>query len=299
MYDAQEHDVYRLIYSQADAIAQNTSAGISKVLLGLNWSLVTIEYAQSVAQVCLEGQGDVGINAQFNNGNETKAPRLTQSTGLCFSPPAPSRTFPLAGMLSDGSLTETLAALGGWDACKSAVALALANALINGNTEGGPTCLTEALSLANFVDKDCPPHLRVFHYFAPQLRTKKVAIIGHYPGLDEIQGLKCQLCLERNPQAGDLPDSAAEYVLPDMDWVFITASSIANKTLPRLLQLSADAKVVLMGPSLPWLAEWRNFGVDYLAGISIEDADKLWTVAAEAGGTRIFTQAVDYRLLAL
>ena len=299
MYDALEHDVYRLIYSQAEAIARNTNASISKVLLGLSWSLVTIEYAQLAAQVDLSRQVDAGVNAQLNNGSESQSPRLTQSTGLCFSPPAPLRTFPQAGKLSDALLTETLAALGSWDACKSAVALALANALINGNTEGRPTCLTEAFSLADFVEQDCPSHLRVFNYFAPQLRSKKVAIIGHYPGLGEIQGLKCQLCLERNPQAGDLPDSAAEYVLPEMDWVFITASSIANKTLPRLLQLSIDAKVVLMGPSLPWLAEWRNFGVDYLAGVSIADADKLWTIAAEAGGTRIFTQAVDYRLLAL
>ncbi len=294
-----QHDIYRLIYSQSEAIARKKNASISTVLLGLNWSLVKIEYEKLAAQVDFMGQGDTGKNAQLNDENEIQSPRLTQSTGLCFSPPAPLRTFPQAGKLSDALLIEKLAALGSWDACQSAVALALANALINDNADGKAMCLTEALNPADFVDRACPPHLRVFHYFAPQLRSKKVAIIGRYPGLGEIQGLKCQLCLERNPQPGDLPDTAAEYVLPEMDWVFITASSIANKTLPRLLQLSIDAKVVLMGPSLPWLAEWRNFGVDYLAGVAIADADQLWTIAAEAGGSRIFAQAVDYRLLAL
>lgn len=291
MYSVIGHDIYRLIHSQAETVAKNTNARIAKVLLGLNWSLVTVEHERARAQAFSE------TSVQFKNENETL--KRIQSTGLCFSPQAPPRTFPQAGLLSESSVTETLARLGSWDGCESTVALALANALINDNQLNGFGCLNDAASLAELVDKDCPPHLRVFRFFAPQLRAKKVAIIGHYPGLSEMPGLECQLCLERKPQDGDLPDSAAEYVLPEMDWVFITASSIANKTLPRLLQLSHNAKVVLMGPSMPWLPEWREFGVDYLAGVAVVDADQLWTIAAEAGGTRIFSGVVDYRLLAL
>jgi uncharacterized protein (DUF4213/DUF364 family) len=79
--------------------------------------------------------------------------------------------------------------------------------------------------------------------------------------------------------------------------VFLTASAIANKTLPRLLELSRRAQVVLMGPSVPWLAEWADFGVDYLAGVRVRACDALWQVAAEGGGTRIFQEAVEYRVL--
>jgi uncharacterized protein (DUF4213/DUF364 family) len=81
--------------------------------------------------------------------------------------------------------------------------------------------------------------------------------------------------------------------------VFITASSIANKTLPHLFELSKNAQVVLMGPSLPWLSGWRDFGVNYLAGVAVRDREKLFQIAAEGGGTRIFDEAVEYRLLAL
>ncbi len=76
-------------------------------------------------------------------------------------------------------------------------------------------------------------------------------------------------------------------------------SSLANKTLPGLLALATQAQVVLMGPSLPWLSEWAEFGVDYLAGIRVNDAQLLRTIVAEGGGTRIFDQAVNYCVAAL
>ena len=85
--------------------------------------------------------------------------------------------------------------------------------------------------------------------------------------------------------------------MPEADYVFVTASAIANKTLPRLLELSQRARVVLMGPSLPWLADWADFGVDYLAGVVVKDSAAVWETAAEGGGTRLFGAGVEYRLL--
>ena len=62
---------------------------------------------------------------------------------------------------------------------------------------------------------------------------KKVAVIGHFPGLQKVAD-RCQLSiLERAPQEGDLPDFAAEYVLPEQDFVFVTGTTLTNKTLPR------------------------------------------------------------------
>ena len=67
---------------------------------------------------------------------------------------------------------------------------------------------------------------------------KNVAVVGHFPGMQAVAE-RCRLTvLERNPQEGDLPDFAAEYVLPEQDFVFITGTALTNKTLPRLLALS-------------------------------------------------------------
>ena len=75
------------------------------------------------------------------------------------------------------------------------------------------------------------------------VRGKKVAVVGRFPDLDVMSGI-CELkVLERIPGPEDLPDPACEYILPDQEYVFITATSITNKTLPRLLELSRNSTV--------------------------------------------------------
>lgn len=112
---------------------------------------------------------------------------------------------------------------------------------------------------------------------------KKVAVIGHFPDM-EAAAARCSLTvLERDPQQGDLPDFAAEYVLPEQDFVFITGVTLPNKTLPRLLALSAQATVVLMGPSVPLVPWWFDEGVDVLAGMVVVDRDQVWRYCQEGG----------------
>ena len=232
---------------------------VSRLLLGINWSAASLE-------------------------NET-------GVGLCFSPLHIPRTNPWAGTLKGRSVTELAPWILQWDAAAAVVGSLVINAAIN-NRSG----LVEKAQAAN---RDGPPHLAVFRHFRPYLKAKRVAVIGHYPGLEPFPEVAQWRCLERNVQRGDLPDSAAEVVLPEADWVFITASSIANKTLPRLLQLSAKAEVVLMGPSLPWMEGWQQFGVNHLAGVEVLSPEALWQVAEEGGGTRLFDEGCRYRVLSL
>lgn len=211
--------------------------------------------------------------------------------GFAFSPRQVPRTLAWAGTLAGQPSARLRPWLLSWNSAEAAVGLALLNASIN---RASP-CLRQAEPLRSEV----PGHLRVFAHFRQRLEGQRVVVVGHYPGLEQLwQGFAYE-CLERNPQEGDLPDSAAEYLLPRADWVFVTASSLANKTLPRLLELSRQARVVLMGPSLPWLYDWRHFGVDYLAGVRVLDPAAARQVVAEGGGTRLFQGPVEYALLAL
>ena len=70
------------------------------------------------------------------------------------------------------------------------------------------------------------------------------------------RALPASRCFERRPLGGDLPDQAGEYLLGRQDCVCITGSAVANKTLPRLLELSRSAYVVLVGPSVPLAPLW-------------------------------------------
>lgn len=137
----------------------------------------------------------------------------------------------------------------------------------------------------------------VFHARAPELTGKKVAVIGHFPNaVDTFDGSDLSI-LERDPREGDLPDSACEYVLPDSDAVFITGMTVANKTLPRLLQLSQGKRVILVGASVPFapevFAQWGSpeLATSYVANpqaakqLILEDAH----MPGMAGITRRFT----------
>jgi uncharacterized protein (DUF4213/DUF364 family) len=57
--------------------------------------------------------------------------------------------------------------------------------------------------------------------------------------------------LERRPQPDDLPDSAREYILAEQAIVVLTAATLINKTMPRLLALSNGAQIVVAGPTTP------------------------------------------------
>ena len=121
-----------------------------------------------------------------------------------------------------------------------------------------------------------------------EIAGKKVAVIGHFPGLEKARE-RCELAiLERDPQEGDLPDFAAEYVLPQQDYVFITGTALTNKTLPRLLALCAGATVALVGPSVPLVPWWFDSGVDVLAGSVVVDKPGVWERCLEGAHRGIF-----------
>ena len=77
--------------------------------------------------------------------------------------------------------------------------------------------------------------------------------------------------LERAPQEGDYPDSACDLLLPRCELVLITGSSLVNKTLPHLLELSEQAIVILTGPSVPLCPALLDCGIDRIAGMAIAD----------------------------
>ena len=93
---------------------------------------------------------------------------------------------------------------------------------------------------------------RTFHAYADAVAGKRVAIVGHFPfapaALPDVAEL---IVLERALFDGDYPDSACEYLLPGVDWAFITGSAFVNKTMPRLLELTRGVRSVVLGPSAP------------------------------------------------
>ena len=165
------------------------------------------------------------------------------------------------------------------------------NAAINGTSD--LPAKAEPISLPG------SSNLAVFEHFLPLICGQKVAVIGRYPGLSRYEQEVSMTVIERKPKSQDLPDPAAEYILPEADWVFLTATSIPNKTFPRLVELAQNAKLVLMGPTVPWLPDLADMGIDYLAGVAVTNPSALRQTVAEGGGVRIFETGIQYRVLEL
>ncbi len=153
-----------------------------------------------------------------------------------------------------------------WDFNAASIGLAALNAANNTLALVEPSLLRTALDNR---------HGDAFDFFLSEAKGKKVTVVGHFPGLGRLRQ-HCELSiLERQPQPGDLPDTAAEYILPQQDLVFITGTTFINKTITRLLELSANAKVYMVGPSTPMNPLLFSHGVRSLSGLVVVDAEKM------------------------
>lgn len=94
------------------------------------------------------------------------------------------------------------------------------------------------------------PDANFFHRYRPPADGGRTAFVGHFSDIDALPRERIDV-LERSPRGADLPDTAAEFVLPDARVVVITGSTVVNKTLPRLLALSHAARVHIVGPTAP------------------------------------------------
>lgn len=135
------------------------------------------------------------------------------------------------------------------------------------------------------------PHIErgstsTFALHAPKLVGHAVAAIGHFADIDKYQEQFDPIVIERSPHGADLPDSACEYVLSDRDDIYITGSALTNKTLPRLLELSAHARVVLVGPSVPFAPEVFGSAVAEIGGAYVSDRQHCLDVIADGNSIR-------------
>lgn len=155
------------------------------------------------------------------------------------------------------TLREAAESVKSWNLREAAVGLAAINATLN-----RPEL---------FPKQENPD---AFLRYRDRYLGKKVAVVGHFAYLEQRLEGKCELyVLERRPSGEDLPDPACEYILPDMDAVIITGSAMANKTLPRLLELSQNAFTVISGPSTPMSTILFDYGVNSLCGFCVTDPE--------------------------
>ena len=227
---------------------------VKECIIGLHWTLIRSDATIGMALT------------PFERGNAHGA-KGSATSGI---------SKPLIGM----PVRELAQFSKSWNPFEAALGLAAINSYFN-----APSKIESLLGQSILSQQQ----VSAFMHYADAVRGKKVAVIGRFPDLDEFDKLCRLTVLERNPGHRDLPDPACEYVLPEQDVVFITATTIINKTLPRLLELSRNAFTFLVGPSAPFAPLLANHGIDAVAGTVVFEPDRLKQAVLEGATWGIFS----------
>jgi uncharacterized protein (DUF4213/DUF364 family) len=161
-----------------------------------------------------------------------------------------------SGNLSGGSAYQMAQRLARWEPLEASLGLAALNSLIEPAGRPG----------------------NIFTDIFGMVKGKTVTVIGRFPlNKDIAQASSKSFFLEIDPIKGELPASACEEVIPESDIVVISATSLINKTMPRLLELCVDAKAktLIVGPSTPMSNVLLQHGAHSLGGVRVTDADAL------------------------
>ncbi|MGD9093403.1 MAG: DUF364 domain-containing protein [Anaerolineales bacterium] len=122
---------------------------------------------------------------------------------------------------------------------------------------------------------------------------KKVILVGRFPFIPRLRDRIGELIvLERNPQPGELSDTAAKDVIPSADVVAITGMTLINHTLENLLSLcSPQAVVILLGPSTPLSPIFFDYGVHLLCGSVVTAIESVLSAVGQGANFRQVHQA--------
>jgi uncharacterized protein (DUF4213/DUF364 family) len=146
----------------------------------------------------------------------------------------------------------------------------------------GMAAINSALNHQNHVEEISDPGCdSSFDRFVAAFVGKKVATVGNFPMLEPLKDICRLTIIEREPLGRNYSEGVSEYLLPDQDFVFITGTTFLYKTAPRLIELSKNAKIILVGASVPLSRILFNYGVDTLAGIVAKDEEMLWQTVRE------------------
>ncbi|MEY8000922.1 DUF364 domain-containing protein [Clostridium sp. Mt-5] len=191
-------------------------------------------------------------------------------------------------------LKEIAACVKSWNMAEASIGVAAMNAYYN-NAEVAKKNGVEFSSSRRVEDRLFDP----FIMSQNKIKDKKVAVVGHFPHLENLFAPKCQLyIMEWEPEDGDYPIAACEYLLPQCDYVYLTNVCILEKTLPRMLELSKDAeRITMVGPGTPLAPALFNYGIEDLSGFMIKDQQLAFRIVSGAENVKIYNagQKVSFK----
>ena len=189
--------------------------------------------------------------------------------------------------MEGASLREVAELIKSWNFYEASVGLAAINAYYN-NPETAPKSGMPISDSMHVEDRIFDPFIMCQN----EIKGKNVTVLGHFPYIENLFEPVCEvkvICGEI-PSEGDYPLAAAEYLIPESEFVFIGSSCFVEKTLPRLLELSKNAqKVVIVGPSTTLAPLLFKYGVNDLSGYVVKDTQKAMRLIRGSENGKIYS----------
>lgn len=148
------------------------------------------------------------------------------------------------------------------------------------------------------VDEASCQELNAARLLMDKGRARRVAIVGHFPFIADLQRVaKTLWVIEKRPAEGELSEEKAEYVLPQADVVGLTGTSLTNHTAEGLLKLCRPGGlVVMLGATTPLSPLMFSFGIHVISGTKVIDPAIALRCAGQAA---TFRQMRGVRLLSM
>lgn len=212
---------------------------------------------------------------------------IRSSLGSAFGISMPFYTTPRINKknILGAPLKEIAEYIKSWSFSEAVIGQAAMNAYYN----------TPEIALKNGIDVSAVRYTEdrlndPFISYQNLIKGKKVAVVGHFHYLEQLFQPVCDLSIiESDPIEGDFPSAAAEYILPEQDFVVITCSSLVDKTLPRLLEISKNAYKIVVGPTTTLSPILFGFGIDDLSSFVIKDTDLASQIANGLVNTKVYS----------
>lgn len=120
---------------------------------------------------------------------------------------------------------------------------------------------------------------------ARRAELERTVVIGRFPGLDvKFPGAAV---VELQPRAGEIAFADAAPWLAAARAVVMTASTLVNDTADSILErVAPDARVTIVGPSVPLCPGLLHGPVRRLAGFVVTDPDTAFSAVMEGAGAK-------------
>jgi len=132
-------------------------------------------------------------------------------------------------------------------------------------------------------------------------KDKNVAIIGHFPFVDDLRGIAKNLwVIEKWQKPGDYPAEDAALYLPQSDVIAMSSTTLINHTLEGLLPLCPKTGfTMLLGPTTPMTPVIFEYGIDMISGSLVTDNQLALTCIKQGANFRQLKRSGAIKLLTL